>query len=327
MKRSRISDYSKKRAPIRNEHEETSNPRGISLPTMLAYPVACKKTRTAKSLDFQREKSVRRLRPNLPREKNVSRGLGLGIHRQSSVKQGLGLRPGIHRQSSVTRGLGFSNRTARGLEAKKEEIQFEFPKRPRTKRQRQRDDDGAPLCWSDLKVVYDDTTQKHNLVSDDMTLSPIKTTPPMTCQGSPSLDVKDESFRTASSPFSVIDDLCIHSTPMNAQVTMSPEEGDSGGAHEIILEDFTEPIATTGIDRPIGAVIINADFLEVSSNEFSPHLVHCFQNTMDQIVGIGEEILKERVAEAYLANWMESLTCKVLSYRGIFGYRKDSPVF
>jgi hypothetical protein len=210
MKRNRISDYSKTRAPVPTDHEETSRPKEIMLPTM-ASPVACKKNRKAKSLNFQRKNSARGLRSALRREKSVSRGLGLGL--------------GIHRQSSVSRGLGFSNRTARVLiEASKEEIQFEFPKRPRAKRQRQRNgnsDDRAPPR-PNLKVVYDSATQKHNLVSVDVNIAKSRK-PPITCQSSPSLDVKDASFRTVSSPISVIDDLSIPSSPTNAQVRMSPE--------------------------------------------------------------------------------------------------------
>jgi hypothetical protein len=152
LKRRSISDYSKKRAPVSDKHEDTSSPKEILLPTM-ASPVACKKNRMAKSLNFQREKSVRGLRSNLRREKNVSRGLGRGIHRQTSIKD----------------GLGFRNRSARVMEARKEEIQFEFPKRPLTKRQRQRNRDrdsdyGAPPR-PDFKVVNDSATQEHSRAS------------------------------------------------------------------------------------------------------------------------------------------------------------------
>jgi hypothetical protein len=159
MKRRSISDYSKKRASVSDEHEDTSSPKEVLLPTM-ASPVARKKNRMAKSLNFQRENSVRGLRSNLRREKNVSRGLGRGIHRQTSIKQ----------------GLGFRTRSARVMEARKEEIQFEFPKRPLTKRQRQRNRDRDSDCGApprpNLKVVDDSATQKHSRVSG-MALFPI----------------------------------------------------------------------------------------------------------------------------------------------------------
>jgi hypothetical protein len=199
-KSSRIPDYSQARAPVSIDHEETSNPKEIILPSKMTSPVANKKHRKAMSLNFQRENSARGLRSTLRREKNVSRGLGLGIHRESSV----------------SRGLGFSNRTARLMtEARKEELQFDFPVRPRTKRQRQRQRDGdsdyeAPTR-SNLKVVYNSATQKNNLVSDGKALSPIKKPrrPSVIFRRSPSFDVKEESFRTAISPISVIDDLSL----------------------------------------------------------------------------------------------------------------------
>jgi hypothetical protein len=184
MKRRRISDYSKKLEPVPNDHEEPSVPKEIFL--------ARKKNRKVKSLNFQRDNSALALRSTLGREKRVAKGLGFMFHRDSSVSQ----------------GLTFSNRT----EAREEEIQFNFPKRPLTKRQRQRDDEsdcGAPR--PNLKVVFDSTTQKHNLVSAGLDLSP-------------SFEVKDESFRLASSPISVINDLSIHLSPTKSQVTMSPED-------------------------------------------------------------------------------------------------------
>jgi hypothetical protein len=132
MKRRRISDYSKKRAPVsNNDHEETRDPKEIFLPSTMASPlVARKKNRKVKSLNFQRENSgtCLGLRSTLGREKRVTRGLGFGFHRESSV----------------SRGHTFRNRTEAREE---EEIQFDFPKRPLTKRQRKRDgdsDDGAP---------------------------------------------------------------------------------------------------------------------------------------------------------------------------------------
>jgi hypothetical protein len=90
-----------------------------------------------KSLNFQRENSALGLRSTLRREKRVTRGLGFGFHRESSV----------------SRGLTFSNRT----EAREGEIQFDFPKRPLTKRQRQRDGDrlGHPIgCWCTKGVNF-----------------------------------------------------------------------------------------------------------------------------------------------------------------------------
>jgi hypothetical protein len=216
MKRSRISDYSKKRAQVSNDHEETSNPKEIILPSTMASPAACNKNRKAKSLNFLREKSARGLRSTLRREKRVFRGLGLGIHRESSV----------------SRGLGFGTRTARVImEASKEELQFDFPKRARTRRQRQQEgdsdsDNGAPPPRSNLKVVYDPATQKHNLVSDGVALSPIKKSrkPSMIFQRGPSVDAKSESFRTASSPISVIGDLSLHLSPTKSRNTMPPED-------------------------------------------------------------------------------------------------------
>jgi hypothetical protein len=210
------SDYSKKRAPVSNDHEGTSDPKEIILPTM-ASPVACKKNRKAKSINFQRENSARGLRSTPRREKRVSRGLGLGIYRETT-------------KSVPREGLGFSYRTARVMmEARKEEIQFDFPKRPRTKRQRQSDGDSDYVASprSNLKVVFDSATQKHSLVSGGMTLSPINSKsrrPSMIFRRSPSFNIEDESFRTASSPISVIDDLSIHWSPTKSKVTMSPED-------------------------------------------------------------------------------------------------------
>ena len=218
MKRSRISDYSKKRATASNNDKD--NPKEIILPSMMACPVACKKNRTAKSLNFQRENSARGLRSTLRREKHVSRGLGLGIHRESIV----------------SRGLGFSNRTAcLMVEAKKEEIQYDFPKRPRTKRQGRRQWDGnsdyGATPRSSLKVVYNVATQKNKLVSEDgKTLSPIQRSrrPSMIFRMSPGFDVKEESSRTAISPNSVIDNLSLSDdlslSPTSSEGTMSPED-------------------------------------------------------------------------------------------------------
>jgi hypothetical protein len=216
MKRSRISDYSMKRAPVINNDEETSNPKEIILPSRTSS-VTCKKNRKAKSLNFQRENSARGLRSTLRREKHVSKGLGLGIHRESSV----------------SRGLGFSNRTARLMvEARKEEVQCDYPKRPRMKRQRGRRWDstyGAPPR-SDLKVVYNVATQKNNLVSDGKALSPIKRSrrPSVIFRRSPSFDVKEESPRTAISPNSVVDDISLSDdlslSPTSSEATMSPED-------------------------------------------------------------------------------------------------------
>jgi hypothetical protein len=212
MKRSRISDYSNKRAPVSNNDED--NPKEIILPSM-ACPVACKKNRKARSLNFQRENSARGLRSTLRREKHVSRGLGLGL---------------------VSRGLGFSNRTARLMvEARKEEIQCDFPKRPRTKRQGRRQwdcnsDYGAPPR-SSLKVVYNVATEKNDLISDGKALSPAiqrSRRPSMMFQRSPSFDVKEESFRASISPNSVIDNLSLSDdlslSPTSSEVTMSPED-------------------------------------------------------------------------------------------------------
>jgi hypothetical protein len=120
MKRRRCSDYSKKRAPVSNDHEETDDAKEIMFPTM-ASRVARKKNRKVKSLNLQCENSAMGRRSTLGREKKVARGLGFGFHRESSV----------------SRGLASSNRTG----AREEEIQFDLPKRPRTKRQRQRDGD------------------------------------------------------------------------------------------------------------------------------------------------------------------------------------------
>jgi hypothetical protein len=207
MKRRRCSDYSKKRAPVSNDHEETDDAKEIMFPTM-ASRVARKKNRKVKSLNLQCENSAMGRRSTLGREKKVARGLGFGFHRESSV----------------SRGLASSNRTG----AREEEIQFDLPKRPRTKRQRQRDGDsnfGDP-SRSNLKVVFDSASRKHNLVSNDIDLSPITKArrSSMIFRRSPSFDVKNDSFRMTSSPISVIDDLSIHLSPTNSQVTMCPED-------------------------------------------------------------------------------------------------------
>jgi hypothetical protein len=167
MTRSRrigISDYTKTRALVSSHHEQSSNPNEIILPTM-ASSVACQKNRKGKSLklNYQREKSAQGLRSTLRREQSVPRGLGLSIHRESSAP----------------RGLGFSNRTARVMQGREEEeIQFDFPKRPRTKRQRQDDDkeDGGASPRTNIKIVYDSKTQKHSIVSDVVAVSPVKQT-------------------------------------------------------------------------------------------------------------------------------------------------------
>jgi hypothetical protein len=183
MKRKRICDYSKKRAPVSNDHDETDDYKGIIFPTM-ASQVASKKNRKVKSLNFQRENSAFGLRSKLVREKKVTRGLGFGFHRERSV----------------SRGLAFSNRTG----AREEEIQFDLPKRPRTKRQRQRDGDSdyGALSQSNLKAVFDATSRKQNFLSDGMDLSTIRKArrSPIIFRRSPSLDVKNESFRMTSSP-------------------------------------------------------------------------------------------------------------------------------
>jgi hypothetical protein len=159
-----ISDYTKTRALVSSHHEQSSNPNEIILPTM-ASSVACQKNRKGKSLrlNYQREKSAQGLRSTLRRERSVPRGLGLSIHRESSAP----------------RGLGFSNRTARAMQERvEEEIQFDFPKRPRTKRQRQDDDkeDGGASPRTNIKIVYDSKTQKHSIVSDVVAVSPVKQT-------------------------------------------------------------------------------------------------------------------------------------------------------
>jgi hypothetical protein len=151
MKRKHISDYSKKRAPVSNDHDETDDHKGIIFPTM-ASQVARKKNRKVKSLHFQRENSAFGLRSTIVREKKVTRGLGFGF--------------GFHRESSVSRGLAFSNRPG----AREEEIQFNLPKRPRAKRQRQRDGDSdyGALSQSNLKAVFYSTSRQQNFVSDGM---------------------------------------------------------------------------------------------------------------------------------------------------------------
>jgi sarcosine/dimethylglycine N-methyltransferase len=110
----------------------------------------------------------------------------------------------------------------------------------------------------------------------------------------------------------------------------------SDGADEKILKDFTDRNATTEMARPSGylSMLKDADFKEVSFNDFSPHLVHYFQGMIDQIVSKGDDMKKEGVEEAYLAKWMESLTSRVEIQKnhkvfawGIFGCRKDGPVF
>jgi hypothetical protein len=78
--------------------------------------------------------------------------------------------------------------------------------------------------------VYNVDTQKKNLVSDGMALSPIKISrrPSVIFRRSPSFDVKEESFRTAISPNSVIEDLSLSDdlslSPTSSEVTMSPED-------------------------------------------------------------------------------------------------------
>jgi hypothetical protein len=243
LKRSRISDYSKKRALVSNDREETSNPKEIILPTM-ASPVACKKNRKTKSLNFvQHEKSARGLRSTFRREKSVFMGLGLGIQREGSVSWGL--------------GLGVSKRPVRVImEASKEEIQFDFPKRLRTKRRRKQDGDsdcGAASPRSNLKVVYDSATQKHNLVPDVMALSPIKKSrkPSAIFQRGPSFD-KDESFRSASSPNSATDDIYLSPTSYSRN-TMSP--GDHSKLSEPAKSTHSRIVVSSGFN--IEQLILN----------------------------------------------------------------------
>jgi hypothetical protein len=157
-----LSDYTKKRALVSSHHEQSSNPNEIILPSM-ASSVECQKNKKGKSfrLNFQREKRAQGLRSTLRREQSVSRGLGLGIYRESSV----------------SRRLGVGNLTSRVMQGREEEIQFDFPKRPRTKRQRQRDDDkedGGASTRTGIKIVYDSETKKHSIVSDVVAVFPVK---------------------------------------------------------------------------------------------------------------------------------------------------------
>lgn len=78
---------------------------------------------------------------------------------------------------TVSRGLGFSNRKARLMvEARKEETQCDFLKRPQIRRQRrrQRDSDYGAPPRSNLIGVYNVATQKNDLVSGGKALSPIE---------------------------------------------------------------------------------------------------------------------------------------------------------
>lgn len=107
------------------------------------------------------------------------------------------------------------------------------------------------------------------------------------------------------------------------------------GADEQVLKDFTDRNATTEMARPSGylSMLKEADFTNVSFNDFSPHLVYYFQSMIDQIHAKKEEMLAEGVEEAYLAKWMESLTSRVDMQKnhavfswGIFGCRKEGPI-
>jgi hypothetical protein len=179
-----ISDYTKNPALVSSHHEQiSSNPKEIVLPTM-ASPVACQKNRKGKSLklNFQREKSAEGLRSTLRREKSVPRGLGLGLYRVSSV----------------SRCLGVGNLTSRVMQGREEEMKFDFPKRPRTKSQGQRDfdKDGSASPRKNIKIVYDSNTQKHSIVSDVVAVSPVKQSrrgsmSSMIFHGGPSIDVEE----------------------------------------------------------------------------------------------------------------------------------------
>jgi cyclopropane fatty-acyl-phospholipid synthase-like methyltransferase len=109
----------------------------------------------------------------------------------------------------------------------------------------------------------------------------------------------------------------------------------SDGADEKVLKDFTDRNATTEMARPSGylSMLKNADFKDVSFNDFSPHLAYYFQSMIDQIELKGDEMRKEGVEEAYLSKWMESLTSRVDMQKnhnvfswGIFGCRKEGPI-
>ena len=108
------------------------------------------------------------------------------------------------------------------------------------------------------------------------------------------------------------------------------------GADEKVLKDFTDRNATTKMARPSEYLTLlkEADYLQGSFIDFSPHLVHYFQSMVDQIHKHRDDMLKEGCSEAYLAKWMESLTSRVDIQKnhkvfawGIFSARLDGPVY
>ena len=108
------------------------------------------------------------------------------------------------------------------------------------------------------------------------------------------------------------------------------------GADEKVLKDFTDRNATSKMARPSEylAQLDKNGLIEPSFYNFSSHLVFYFQSMLDQVNKHKEDMMKEGVAEAYLANWIESLTSRVQIQKehkvfawGFFGCRKEGPIF
>lgn len=108
------------------------------------------------------------------------------------------------------------------------------------------------------------------------------------------------------------------------------------GADEKVLKDFTDRNATTKMARPSEylELLRAGGFKQGSFNDFSCHLEYYFQSMIDQIEKHRASMLSEGVTEAYLKNWMDSLTSRVDIQKnhkvfawGVFGCRTDGPIF
>lgn len=182
-----IPDYSKRRAPVScsdQGHDAKESLPGV-MPPQRKNSFKAKKARSL-SFSMRRERSLKGLRGGLRRERSVAKGLGFGVHRENSM----------------SRCLGLQSPTAVILEGGNEEVQFRFPRRPRTRRDR-RQGEGR------LKVVYDAQKPRTSLapLQKSRKSSIFHRTPS-------SIEDKDSERISSNSPTSVVQDEEVINSPI-----------------------------------------------------------------------------------------------------------------